>query len=151
MQKDETMNALRLLVQSCIDAEGEYDECARHTLNVELRELFAYRAQACREEAAQLEAAARNIGGRLEHRGSVRGAAHRGWMALRSSLSANGDGVLLEECERGEEAALTRYRGALGGPLPESVRHLVFKHYELARHTRDQLRALRARMVVAAS
>ncbi|MBS0339797.1 MAG: PA2169 family four-helix-bundle protein [Proteobacteria bacterium] len=150
MEEDGTINALRLLVQSCVDGEGEYDECARHTQNVELRELFAYRAQACREEAAELEAIMRDLGGRPEHRGSVLGVAHRGWMAIRSSLSANGDGVLLEGCERGEEIALKLYRGVLSGPLPESIRHLVVKHYDLARQTRDHIRMLRARMIAVA-
>lgn len=149
MQEDETINALRLLVQARVDGEGEYGDCARHAQAVELRELFAYRAQSCREEAAQLEALLRDLGGRPGHRGSVLGTAHRGWMALRSTLAANGDEVLLDECERGEEAALIRYRGVLKGPLPESIRQLVLKHYELARHTREQLQALRARMLVA--
>ena len=150
MHKDSTISALRLLVQSCVDSEGEYEVCARHAHTTELRELFTFRAQACREEAGELEDALRDLGGSPEHRGSFLGAAHRGWMALRNSMPSNGDGVLLEECEHGEEVVLMRYRGVLSGPLPESIRQLVLKHYELARQTREHLRNLRARIVIAA-
>lgn len=148
MQEDETIHALRQLVQACVDGEGEYGDCARHAQAVELRELFAYRAQACREEAAELEGILRDLGGKPEHRGSVLGAAHRSWMAIRSTLGVNGDGVLLDACERVEEVTLMRYRGVLSGSLPESIRQVVLKHYELARHTREQLQALRARMII---
>ena len=66
-----------------------------------------------RDETAELETVARELGVQPEHRDSLLGTAHRAWVTLRSSLSANCDGVLLEECERGEEVALMRYRGQL--------------------------------------
>lgn len=147
--KDATIDALNLLVHSCVDGEGEYADCARLTRNIELQELFAYRAKAYREDAAALQAIVRDLGGRPDHRGSVLGTAHRSWVALRSTLSDNSDGAMLDECERGEDIVLRRYKAVLGESLPDAIRHTVLKQYEEARQTREQLRALRARFVLA--
>jgi uncharacterized protein (TIGR02284 family) len=50
---------------------------------------------------------------------------------------------MLEECERGEDAAVARYRKALKSELPPAVRTLVERQAEGAQRNHDQIRDLR--------
>jgi uncharacterized protein (TIGR02284 family) len=50
---------------------------------------------------------------------------------------------MLNECERGEDAAMERYRAALKAPLPADVMSVVQKQYEGVKRNHDQIRTLR--------
>ena len=52
---------------------------------------------------------------------------------------------MLEECERGEDAAVARYRKALKSSLPANVRTLVERQAEGAQRNHDEVRDLRDR------
>jgi hypothetical protein len=67
---------------------------------------------------------------RPETGGSASGALHRGWVSLRGSVAGYSDKTMLEECERGEDVALERYRDALDEALPDQVRMLIERQYE---------------------
>jgi uncharacterized protein (TIGR02284 family) len=65
-------------------------------------------------------------GGKAEDSGSVAGAVHRGWVSVRDALSGTSDQAILDECERGEDVALSRYRKAMKREeLPAAVRQVV--------------------------
>ncbi len=50
---------------------------------------------------------------------------------------------MLDECERGEDAALARYRKALKETLPADVRSILERQYQGAQRNHDQIKALR--------
>ena len=50
---------------------------------------------------------------------------------------------MLEECERGEDVAVAKYRKALKQPLPEDIRSLLERHLMGAQRNHDQVKALR--------
>jgi len=50
---------------------------------------------------------------------------------------------MLEECERGEDAAVARYRKALKEDLPADVRAVVQEQADGAKRNHDQIRNLR--------
>ena len=50
---------------------------------------------------------------------------------------------MLEECERGEDAAVARYRKALNAALPADVRALLERQAQGAKRNHDEVRALR--------
>jgi uncharacterized protein (TIGR02284 family) len=52
---------------------------------------------------------------------------------------------MLEECERGEDTAVRRFRDALEKPLPEMIRSLVERQLLGAQRNHDQIKALRDR------
>ena len=56
--------------------------------------------------------------------------------------------AILEECKRGEEAALARYRGLLSDTLPASVLEVVLRQYEGARRNHEHLCTLCNRQLV---
>ena len=71
-------------------------------------------------------------------------AAHRHWSDLRAALACDGDGVILDECERGASRALEVYRNALDDPLPDLVRAIVLRQFEDVMTNHDQIRDLRS-------
>ena len=66
-----------------------------------------------------------------------------GWVSVRGTVGTVNDLDMLEECERGEDAALTRYRKALENPLPADLRALVQQQMAGAQRNHDQIKALR--------
>jgi uncharacterized protein (TIGR02284 family) len=58
-------------------------------------------------------------------------------------LTGNSDQAALDECERGEDAALERYRDAIKEDLPSDVAAIVQRQYEGVKRNHDQIRALR--------
>jgi uncharacterized protein (TIGR02284 family) len=142
-RNDEVIDALNDLIETCKDGEYGFNECADHTRSPELRTLFRNRALECQEAAAELQREVARYGGTPDAGGSVSGALHRGWVSARSALSTHTDQAMLEECERGEDAAVTRYRKALQRDLPVEVRELIARQFEGVQRNHDQIKALR--------
>ena len=142
---DETISVLNDLIETCKDGEYGFHSSAQHVRNADLRELFEKRAAQCRQSADELRRHVVQLGGNPEDDGSVSGAVHRGWVALRGALSGYSDLAMLEECERGEDAALESYTDALQNDLPPAIRTLVMTQYEGVRRNHDQIRNLRDR------
>jgi uncharacterized protein (TIGR02284 family) len=146
MDNDEIVDTLNDLIETCKDGEYGFNACAEHTGSPELRTLFTDRAAECRAAATELGSLVVQYGGRPEDDGSASGALHRGWVAVRGVLARSSDTAMLEECERGEDVALARYRAALTGEtLPEPVRRVVERQIEGVRHNHDMIRTLRDR------
>jgi uncharacterized protein (TIGR02284 family) len=143
IRNDEVIETLNDLVENCKDGEYGFNELADHTQSPELRALFRNRALECSEAAAELQRAIAEHGGTPESGGSMAGAVHRGWVSVRSVLSSATDQAMLEECERGEDAALRRYRQALQRELPPAVATLIARQAEGAQRNHDQIKALR--------
>jgi uncharacterized protein (TIGR02284 family) len=90
-----------------------------------------------------LQSLVRLLGGDPEVPASDSATAHRRWTDLRSALACNEDGVILDECERGESRALEVYRNAMDDPLPGLVRAIVLRQFEDVMTNHDQIRNLR--------
>ena len=71
-------------------------------------------------------------------------AAHRRRSDLRVALACDGDGVILDECERGGSRALEVYRNALDDPLPGLVRAIILRQFEDVMTNHDQIREMRS-------
>ena len=79
----------------------------------------------------------------MEEGGSAMGAVERGWVAVRGTLSTYDDKAMLEECERGEDNALARYRKALKKPLPANIKLIVERQLQGVQRNHDQIKMLR--------
>ena len=140
---DDVVDTLNDLIETCGDGEHGFNTCAGNTESAELQAVFRKRAEACGSAAAELRDHVVRLGGEPEEGGSVGGALHRGWLAVRSSLTGHSDASLLDECERGEDHALAAYRKALKQTLPPSVRSVVQRQADGAQRNHDQIKALR--------
>ncbi len=144
MSNDDIVDTLNDLIETSKDGEFGFTACAKHAESAELQELFTRRATECRIAADELQTLVAEYGGKPDTGGTAKGALHRGWVAVRGSLSGYTDQAVLEECERGEDAALARYRAALrSDTLPEPVRALVARQQLGVQANHDQIKRLR--------
>jgi uncharacterized protein (TIGR02284 family) len=140
---DDVIDTLNQLLESCRDGEYGFTECAEHVKAQDIKTLLLRHADECRGAAAELTSQIRQLGGEIDKGGTVTGAMHRGWVSVRRVLSGYTDLAMLKECERGEDAAVARYRAALKENLPPSVRSLVERQAQGAQRNHDQVKALR--------
>jgi len=141
--RDDVVDALQDLVACCKDGEYGFRECAEQAKDPNLKSVLLQRADDCRRGAEELNEQIRQCGGQPEQGGSAMGALHRGWVSVRSALSTYDDKAVLEECERGEDNALARYRKALKQPLPPQVKQVVERQYQQVQRNHDQVKMLR--------
>jgi uncharacterized protein (TIGR02284 family) len=141
--RGDIVDALQDLVECCKDGEYGFRESAEQAKRQDLKALFLQRADDCRRGAEQLNEEIRQLGGSVKDSGSALGALHRGWVSVKTTLSTYDDKAVLEECERGEDNALARYRKALKQPLPERVKAVVERQAEGVQRNHDQIKMLR--------
>jgi uncharacterized protein (TIGR02284 family) len=145
MSNDDVVDVLNDLIETCKDGEYGFNSCAEHAKAAELKNVFSVRAQDCRRAAEELQAQVVALGGKPDTSGTAAGAIHRGWVAVRSALTGYDDHAMLEECERGEDVAVKKYREAMEKPLPEAIRSLVERQALGAQRNHDQIKMLRDR------
>jgi uncharacterized protein (TIGR02284 family) len=139
----EVIDALNDLIETCKDGEYGFRVSAEQAKSSSLRSNLLARSSECATAADQLRAHVVQLGGKPEDSGSLVGAVHRGWVAVKAKLSTYDDLAVLEECERGEDAALASYRDALDTALPPPIRNLVEHQYEGAKRNHEQVRRMR--------
>lgn len=144
MEKSDIINTLNTLIETAKDGEYGFQLCAEHANSAAIKQVFLTRAKDCSLAAAELQDLVRMHGGKAETDGSTSGSMHRGWVSLKGTLAGYSDLNMLEEAERGEDAALKRYRAALEEEdLPAEVRSVVEIQFEGAQRNHNQIRDLR--------
>ncbi len=150
MNRDDTIDILNNLIETSKDGEYGFRKSAEYLKDEQTRRLFLQRADECRQAAAELQAAVAEMGGTPEDSGSATGTVHRGWVAMKGSLSGYNDKAILEETERGEDSAMAQYRKALNnGQLAPEARSLVERQFAGVERNHAQVRALRDQARVA--
>ena len=143
MDNEDVIDVLNDLLESARDGEYGFRTCAEQTDSGELKDIFLRHSRECAAAALELEHEVRRLGGEPASGGTVAGALHRGWVSVKAALSTQDDKAVLAECERGEDAAVARYRKALQAALPFDVRALVERQRQGAQRHHDEVRALR--------
>lgn len=146
MTKSDVIDVLNDLIENCRDGEYGFKACAEHAQSTDLKELFQSRSRDCSGAALELQSMVTQQGGTPENSGSASGAVHRGWVAVKGTLSGYTDLAMLEECERGEDVAKARYKKALEQDLPVDIQMVLTRQYDGAVRNHDQIRLLRDRL-----
>ena len=139
----QAIDTLNDLIETAKDGEYGFQSSAEHAVDAELKLLFNRRSEECGQAARDMQALVIKLGGSAEEGGTVAGAAHRGWVAVKGTLSGYTDLAILEETERGEDVALERYRSALDDNLPGEVLAVVERQYEGVKRNHAEVRRLR--------
>ena len=142
---DKVIATLNELIETSKDGEKGFALAAKDTHKPELSDVFKQGESSCRLAAAELQDQVRLLGGNAEEEGTMKAAAHRGWISIRSAMSSRDDKAILEECERGEDYAKARYADALKRDLPEPSRSVVERQYQGVIANHDRVRDLRNR------
>lgn len=143
MTDTHTIDTLNELIETSKDGEYGFRTSSENVRSTDLRELLLRRAEECGKAARDLQAQVVKLGGTAENSGTLAGAAHRGWVSLKGTLSGDSDLAILEETERGEDVALESYRRALTNGLSPDVRSLVERQHEGVKRNHAQIRTLR--------
>jgi uncharacterized protein (TIGR02284 family) len=141
--RDDVIDALNDLAECCKDGEYGFRSCAEQAKRADLKSVFLQRADDCRGAAQELYEQIRALGGTIDEGGSAAGAIHRGWVAVKATLTTYDDKAVLEEAERGEDNAMARYRKALKQPLPAGVKLIVERQMQGVQRNHDQIKMLR--------
>lgn len=153
MKNDRLIDTLNDLIQISKDGEEGFRTCAEDASERQAyyKTQFLERSQACGQTVLELQNLVRALGGDPATHSSVSGTLHRQWVNIKSTIMGKDDEAILNECERGEDAAVHAYRKALSEDLPSDVRLIVERQYQgvLANHDRvkalrDQVRAKKA-------
>ena len=145
MDNEDVVDVLNDLLETSRDGEQGFRTAAEQAQTGDLQNFLARRASDCAKAAAELEQAVRAHGGTPADGGTMAGAMHRGWVAIKTAMVANDDKAVLKECERGEDAAVASYRKALKHALPPGVRSLIERQAAGAQRNHDEVRAMRDR------
>ncbi|MBI3366977.1 MAG: PA2169 family four-helix-bundle protein [Burkholderiales bacterium] len=143
MSERDIFHKVNRLIETCKDGEFGFRSCANHAKDPGLRTLFSRRADDCKLAASELRTLVGDLGGIPEDSGSAGGAMHRGWVAVKGTLTGYSDQMLLEECERGEDQAMRCYNDALQSELTSAIRAVVERQYAGVKNNHAQIRSLR--------
>ena len=143
MSNDDVIDTLNDVLESCRDGEYGFRECAEHVKSQDLKVLLNRHSSQCRDAGFELLNVIKGLGGAPEEGGTASGAMHRGWVAVKAALTSYDDKAMLDECERGEDAALARYRKALKENLPVHARTVLERQMQGAQRNHDEVKVLR--------
>ena len=139
---DEVISTLNGLIETCRDGQNGFQTAAEGVKNSELKQLFYGYSQQRAQYVSELQDEVRRLGGDPETAGSLAASLHRGWMDIKSAVTGKDDNAIISECERGEDAAVSNYRDALGKDLPANVRSIVERQFASVKEAHDRIRSL---------
>ena len=140
---NDVISVLNDLIETCKDGEQGFRTAGDSIENSEVRTLFHMYAQQRAHFASELNNEVLRHGGEPAESGHVSASLHRGWMSLKESLSSKSDTAIIDECERGEDAAMEAYQSALKKQLPSDLLDIVEEQYAEVRHSHETVRGLK--------
>ena len=147
LARDEALKCLQSLVEIGRDANEGFVHSAKQATDLGLKTLLHQHAMeraAMVDDLQQLQVGHGQSG--IDDSGSMTGTLHRAWINLRSAVSSHHDLAILEEVERGEDAAVAAYREALEPraiPLPRSITAVLEHQLHKIKAAHDELRQRR--------
>lgn len=108
-------------------------------LSAEMRAFSDQRARFC----AELEQIAASYGEAIDEHGSVAGAVHRGWMAVKDAVAGSDPQGVLDAAEQGEDHAVAAYRDALAEDISPELRPVLERQCIEVQQAHDRVKALR--------
>lgn len=91
----------------------------------------------------ELAEMARDYGDDLEESGTVAGALHRGWMAVKDMMAGSDPEGVLDAAEQGEDHAVNEYDDALQADLSTELRTVLARQRMGVKAAHDEVRGLR--------
>jgi uncharacterized protein (TIGR02284 family) len=146
-QQSETKDvvfALNACIETCTDGEKGYASAAADVREPKLKDFLQQKSRQRAEFVVALQQAAQQLRAVPENEGTAKGAIHRGWVGVRKAVEGRSDRLILEECQRGEQAALRAYQAALKHAplktLSPQLRGLLQTQYSAIQSALDELR-----------
>ncbi len=140
---DDVISTLNGLIETCKDGQNGFKTAAEGVERSDLKTTFYDLSQQRSKFAGELQPLVRELGGDPEDSGSISASLHRGWINIKSAVTGKDDGSILNEAERGEDAAKKAYKDALAQNLPANVKSVVQRQATDINAAHDKVRDLR--------
>ena len=140
---DDVISTLNNLIETCKDGQNGFQTAAEGVQNSNLKSTFYEYGQQRAQFVGELQTLVRELGGDPENSGSVAASLHRGWINIKSAITGNDDGAILNEAERGEDVAKDQYKKASQMSLPSNVSTVIQRQYQAVQAAHDAVRDLR--------
>lgn len=139
MMTSKAVHAINDCIEACFDGWRGYRAAALVALDPGIVGLLQSHSAVRAEFARALEVALVKHGSTPKDHGTIKGAAHRGFMELRFNLEGATDAVVLGECERGDLKTLSVYDRALVMAVPADLRALLVEQRGIIAKAYDDL------------
>ena|SRR5205085_3248366 len=144
MDNDKAISTLNNLIETLRDGQEGFKEAAENVKDSDLKTFFNQVSLERAQMVGELQQEVRTLGGDPENSGSTAGALHRTWMDIKGSLTGRDDQSILNECERGEDSAVSAYADALKEQsLPAILRTLVERQFSSIKQGHDRVKQMR--------
>jgi uncharacterized protein (TIGR02284 family) len=143
ISNDDVISTLNGLIEICRDGQEGFREAAESVNSSDIKTFFVQNSQQRAQFVGELQSLVRGLGGDPENSGSTLGAIHRGWIDLKTAIAGNDEKAVLNECERGEDAAKKAYKEALEMNLPSNVQQTLQSQYDAVMEAHNNVKALR--------
>ena len=129
--KKEIAETLNDLLQKNIDAVEGYEKAYEEADDVMVKSFFQRRIQVRKQFVQDLREQILAYGQIPEDDASFKSTMHRAWMDIKTLFTSNDSKVILEECIRGDEAALESYKEIVTRTdLPPTITEIITRHYQ---------------------
>jgi len=142
---DVSLSTLKDLIDTSQYGERGFALAAKDNEEPGVADLLKEAEESCRAAVVELQDQVRLLGGAVEENGTVKAPVYRGWINFMAVPIFRDTKSILEECERGEDYARSRYEAALRLELPESARGVVERQSQRIVAIHGRLRLLRNR------
>jgi len=143
IRNEDVISTLNNLIETCRDSQNGFKSAAEGVKDHALKNLFEQYGLQRAKFVGELQNEVIHLGGDPENTGSVAGALHRGWINIKSAVTGKNEHSILEECERGEDAAIKNYQDALKKPLPLNLAQILEREYQMILEAHNRVRGLR--------
>jgi uncharacterized protein (TIGR02284 family) len=142
MDTNKVTSTLNGLIETLKDGENGFKTAAEGLQDPQVKSLFQQYSRQRADMVRELQAEVGRLGGDAETAGSFAGAAHRGWINIKSVVTGKDDGSIIAEAERGEDSAKAAYEEALRAPLSAQTLALVREQSMKIHDAHDRVRSL---------
>lgn len=129
VKNNELVSILNDLIEVCKDGEQGYKNASDDVKDVTVKQILLKYSEQRGRFYSELQYIVKKMGGEVEFGGSILGVLHRRWMDIRFGIAGSKADAILNECIRGENAAISSYKHALKKELPDNIRGMVEAQY----------------------
>lgn len=143
MRTETLIRSLNTLIRTNLEAHKGYKQAAENIADPEISTTLETMAQKHHKYVNDLSEVVDEMGGKPRDNSTTLGKFHAGWRNLEALLNNGDKSMLIDECVKGEQAAIKNYREALRHPVPDGIIDMVWDQYDTIKATTQKLQVMR--------